>query len=78
MRSPNEERDRMAHELRRLLIEAREAANVTQTELANRLGHTQSFVSNYERGQRRLDVPEFILICRALGLDPLKQMGRLN
>ncbi len=68
----------MAQELRQLLIEAREAANVTQTELANRLKRTQSFVSNYERGQRRLDVPEFILICRALGLDPLQQMARLD
>jgi len=68
----------MAQQLRRLLIEAREAADLTQTELANRLGHTQSFVSNYERGQRRLDVPEFILICRALGLDPPKQMARLD
>lgn len=78
MARPWEERDRMAQKLRRLLIEAREAANVNQTELAKRLGRTQSFVSNYERGQRRLDVPEFILICRALGLDALEQMGRLD
>jgi transcriptional regulator with XRE-family HTH domain len=68
----------MAQEMRRLLIEAHEAADLTQTELANRLGRTQSLVSNYERGQRRLDLPEFILVCRALGVDPHELMRRVE
>jgi len=33
--------------------------HVTQRELASRLGKPQSFVSEYERGQRRVDVVEF-------------------
>lgn len=68
----------MAQQLRRLLIEAREAADLTQTELGQRVGRTQSFVSNYERGQRRVDLPEFILICRALEIDPHEAMRRVN
>jgi transcriptional regulator with XRE-family HTH domain len=59
-----------AAELRRLLIEARHANGLKQTELAKLLGRPQSFVSNYEGGQRRLAVIEFIDIAKALGLDP--------
>ena len=36
---------------------------------ADRLGRPQSFVSNYERGTRRLEVSEFIQIARLLGVD---------
>jgi ribosome-binding protein aMBF1 (putative translation factor) len=53
------------------LAAARRRANVTQQELAARLGKPQSFVSEYERGQRRVDVVELLVISRALGLDPL-------
>lgn len=38
--------------------------------MANRLNRLQSFVSKYERGERRLDVVEFIAICRVLEIDP--------
>jgi len=58
-------------ELRAILIEARDAMGWTQTDLAKRLGRSQAMVSNYERGQRRVDVGEFIEIARVLGLDPV-------
>ena len=50
----------------RRLVAARREADVTQRELAARLGRPQSFVSKYERQERRLDVIEFIEISRAL------------
>jgi transcriptional regulator with XRE-family HTH domain len=50
------------------LIEARKQAGLTQNDLALRLGRLQTFVSKYERGERRLDVIEFIYVARALGL----------
>ena len=53
------------------LAAARRRANVTQQELAARLGKPQSFVSEYERGQRRVDVVELLVISRALGFDPV-------
>ena len=68
----------MAQALRRLLTEARDAAGLTQAELAKRLGRTQSLVSNYERGQRRIDLAELILICRALELDPHEVMDKVG
>ena len=40
----------------------RVAANITQTELAARIGQTQSFVTKCERGERRLDLGEDLLV----------------
>ena len=57
-------------EFRELLIESRKNANLTQAELSARLGKPQSFVSKYERGERRLDVIEFGEVARALNVDP--------
>lgn len=54
----------------RLLIEARKAAGLTQSELADIIRKRQTFVSKYERGERRLDVLELIQIARCLGIDP--------
>ena len=48
---------------------AREKADVTQTELASRLEVDQSYISKYERTERRLDVIELRAICQALGLN---------
>ena len=53
-------------------MEARKAARLTQAELAARLERPQSFVSKYERGERRLDVVEFGEVARAIGLDPVR------
>jgi transcriptional regulator with XRE-family HTH domain len=53
------------------LTAARRQANITQQELAARLGKPQSFVSEYERGQRRVDVVELLVISRALGGHPI-------
>ena len=54
------------------LAAARRRANVTQQELAARLGKPQSFVSEYERGQRRVDVVEFLVISLVLGVEPVE------
>ena len=58
-----------AKRLRELLIDARKAAGLTQVELSKRLRRPQSYVSKYERGERRLDVVEFIDVCDAVGAD---------
>jgi transcriptional regulator with XRE-family HTH domain len=53
------------------LAAARQRANLTQVEMAERLGRTQTFVSEIERGQRRVDVLELVVVAQALGADPL-------
>jgi transcriptional regulator with XRE-family HTH domain len=52
-----------------LLIERREAAGMTQAQLADRLGEYQSFVARLESGQRRVDVVEFLELAEVLGFD---------
>jgi transcriptional regulator with XRE-family HTH domain len=60
-----------------LMIRARKAAGLTQQELAKRLRRPQSFVAKYEGGERRVDVVEFIEICKAVEVDPNKLLKAL-
>lgn len=57
-------------ELRQALLEARQSAGLSQTEVAQALGRSQSFVAKYEGGERRLDVVEYIQLCKVLGAAP--------
>lgn len=50
---------------------------VTQDELSSRLGKDQSYISNIERGQRRLDVIEFMAIAAALDRDATELFGEI-
>jgi transcriptional regulator with XRE-family HTH domain len=54
---------------RKLLIEARKDTQLTQVQLSEKLNVPQSFVSKYERGERRLDFTEFIEIADLLTID---------
>jgi transcriptional regulator with XRE-family HTH domain len=62
----------------RLLREARDQAGLTQIDLAERIGETQSFVSKVERGDRRLDIVELRQFCRAIGLSLAAFVERLE
>jgi transcriptional regulator with XRE-family HTH domain len=53
-----------------MLKATRESGKVAQTELANRLDTTQTFISKVERGERRLDVVELIEMLEALSIKP--------
>lgn len=66
------------NQLRQALLEARRKKGLTQVEVADRLGKPQSFVSKYESGERRLDVIEFIQVCKALKIDPAKVITELE
>ena len=52
------------------LREARLQVGLKQSELAERVGKDQSWVSLVEGSQRRVDVVEFIDLARALGINP--------
>lgn len=61
-----------------LLIEAREKAGLTQTELAEKIGEYQSFVARLESGQRRVDVIEFLELAEVLGFDAEESLRNLQ
>jgi len=46
-------------------------AGASQRELSESVGQPQSFISKVERGERQLQVIEFVLICRWLNVDPV-------
>lgn len=65
-------------ELVELLIQQREAAPVTQTELALRLGKPQSYVAKVENLDRRLDMVELADWAKAIGIDGATLLKRLS
>ena len=61
-----------------LLVARREAAGMTQSDLAARLGKSQSFVARLEGGQRRISVVEFMMLAKILRFDPYKLISTLE
>jgi transcriptional regulator with XRE-family HTH domain len=64
-------------ELLKRLTKARKNAGLTQQEVARRLRRHQSFVAKYEGGERRIEVVEFVQICRAIGASPEHLLAKL-
>ncbi len=60
------------------MAEARQAKGLTQTDVAERLGKPQSFVSKYENGERRLDVIEFLEVCQAISIKPSAVLKKIE
>lgn len=63
---------------RNLLLKARRDSGLTQAQVADRLSRPQSFVSKYERGERRLDVIEFLQVTGAVNCDPTEILNTLS
>ncbi|WP_082880763.1 helix-turn-helix domain-containing protein [Methylomonas sp. DH-1] len=51
-----------------LLRQIRLDANLTQLQIAQKIGQTQSYVSKYENGEQRLDLIELEAVCKAAGI----------
>jgi len=51
-------------------VALRKSRGYLQRTLADKLRRPQSFVSKYESGERRIDLLEFIEICKAMNIDP--------
>jgi transcriptional regulator with XRE-family HTH domain len=61
-----------------MLREERLRAGLTQVALAQRLGKPQSYVAKYEIEERQLDVVEFLLVTRAIGIRAAALLRRLE
>lgn len=62
----------------RAFADARSNAGMKQVDLANAIGKHQSYISDIERGQRRVDVLELFVIARALGMKPAELYEHLT
>lgn len=51
-----------------LLRQVRLDANLTQLQLAEKIGQKQSYVSKYENGEQRIDLIELEAVCKAVGI----------
>ncbi len=61
-----------------MLKAEREKAKLSPALVADKLGVNQTYVSKYEKGERRLDLIEFLEIAEAVGFDPLDFIKRLQ
>jgi transcriptional regulator with XRE-family HTH domain len=64
--------------LGRVLVKAREAQGLKQSEVAQRLGLPASYLSKVEKGTRRLDVIELVRIAEAMECDPAEIMREVQ
>ena len=60
-----------------LLISIREDKELSQRALSKKLKKAPTYVSKYERGERRLDVIEFLEIMKILGADPIEIIKKI-
>ena len=70
--------DERHRELISILRGKREAARITQADLASQLGVYQSHIARLESGQRRLDVIEFLDLAEAIGFEPQDVIATLR
>jgi DNA-binding XRE family transcriptional regulator len=59
------------------LAAARKRAGIRQTELAKRLGRSQTWVTRMESGGRRIDVIEFLALAELMNFNPTKIIRQL-
>ena len=71
------QRERLRRVIRIVLKAAREDADISQRELARRLEWTRNQVANLEGGRREIGFADFIMIARALRVDPDRMLQRI-
>lgn len=64
--------------MRRMLRQIREESGLTQVEMSARLGRDQVYISNIERGVRRIDLVELRDLCVAAKIDLASFVGRFE
>ena len=60
-----------------VLVEAREAAGISQRALSEKLGEAVTYMHEVESGQHGVRTEEFIAIAEALDIDPLELLSRV-
>jgi transcriptional regulator with XRE-family HTH domain len=65
-------------ELGKAVAEHRMKKGMSQREFAASVGYRQSLISKIELGLRRLDIVEFIVLARVMGVDPAWLLNRIE
>ena len=52
------------------LVAVRKRLGLSQRDLAERINKPRSFISKIESRERRVDIVEFVVLARAMGLEP--------
>jgi hypothetical protein len=63
--------------LLRFIVEKRKKAELRQVDVAKRLGRYQSYITNIDTGQRRIDAVELVELAEAIGFDPREAIKRI-
>ncbi len=61
-----------------MLRDERTNRGLSQNLLAEKLDKPQSFVAKVEKGERRVDLIEFLTIAKAMELDPIQFIRKLQ
>ena len=59
------------------VVDLRKQRNMTQRGLAAAVGREQNYIARIEQGQRRVDLIEWIVLCRACKVDPIEQISAM-
>ena len=65
------------HEFGRRVRALREAAAISQEELAGMCGLHRTYIGSVERGERNISLNNILTIAQALGIDPGKLVEKL-
>jgi DNA-binding XRE family transcriptional regulator len=71
------DRERLERQIRMVLVGSRKHMDVSQSELADRTGWSRNQVANIETGRRTLPLVDFLLIAKALDIDPIALLQRV-
>ena len=63
--------------LRKLIRAERKQRGLSQAQVAKILGRPQSYVADFERRERRIDVVEYLALAQAIGFDPLNLLAEV-
>ena len=63
--------------LRELIRAERKERGLTQVQVAKTLGRPQSYVADFERRERRIDVVEYLALAESIGFDPLPLLAEV-
>ena len=73
----SDERARLERAIRAVLGASREDSDVSQRQLAGKLGWTRNVIANLETGRRVLGLADFVLIARELRVEPERLLHRI-